>query len=127
MTQARINQLLAKLEDAYFEYDKATLSPEAVKALQSDSAELRDVLSKYPDYRLRIEGHCDERGSGEYNMGLGDRRAHAAMDYLTTAGIPSTQISVISYGKERPICREQSEDCWQKNRRAHLVGMTQNP
>ena len=125
-TQARINQLLTKLEDAYFEYDKATLSPDAVKALQSDSAELRDVLGKYPDYKLRIEGHCDERGSAEYNMGLGDRRAHAAMDYLSNVGIPTTQLSVISYGKERPICREQNEDCWQKNRRAHLLGMTQD-
>src|SRR5712671_5854566 len=72
-TRARIDQLLAKIEDAYFDYDKASLRPDAMKALQADSTELRDILKDYPDYKLTIEGHCDERGSAEYNLALGDR------------------------------------------------------
>ena len=120
-TRARIDQLLAKIEDAYFDYDKATLRPDALKALQADSTELRDILKDYPDYKLTIEGHADERGSAEYNVALGDRRAVAAKDYLVQVGIPSTQLSVISYGKERPVCQDQNENCWQKNRRIHIV------
>jgi peptidoglycan-associated lipoprotein len=121
-TQARINQILANLEDAYFDYDKAILRPDTLKVLQSNSSELRAIMDQYPDYKLTIEGHCDERGSAEYNVALGDKRAHAAMDYLVNVGIPTSQLSVISYGKERPICREQNEDCWQRNRRAHFIG-----
>ena len=101
-TRARIDQLLAKIEDAYFDYDKASLRPDAMKALQADSTELRDILKDYPDYKLTIEGHCDERGSAEYNVALGDRRAGAAKDYLVQVGIPSAQLDVISYGKEQP-------------------------
>ena len=121
-TQARINQILANLEDAYFDYDKAILRPDTLKVLQSNSSELRAILDQYPDYKLTIEGHCDERGSAEYNVALGDKRAHAAMDYLVNVGISTSQLSVLSYGKERPICREQNEDCWQRNRRAHFIG-----
>src|ERR1051326_2748677 len=77
-TRARIDQLLARIEDAYFDYDKHTLRPDAVKALQADSTELRDILKDYPTYKLTIEGHCDERGSAEYNVALGDQRARAA-------------------------------------------------
>ena len=102
-TRARIDELLAKIEDAYFDYDKATLRPDALKALQADSTELRDILKDYPDYKLTIEGHCDERGSAEYNLALGDRRAAAAKDYLVQVGIPAAQLNVISYGKERPV------------------------
>ena len=82
MTRTRIDQLLAKIEDAYFDYDKASLRPDTLKALQADSTELRDILKDYPDYKLTIEGHCDERGSAEYNVALGDKRAEAAEDYL---------------------------------------------
>ena len=121
-TQARINQILANLEDAYFDYDKAILRPDTLKVLQSNSSELRAILDQYPDYKLTIEGHCDERGSAEYNVALGDKRAHAAMDYLVNVGISTSQLSVLSYGKERPICREQNEDCWQRNRRAASLG-----
>jgi len=120
-TRARIDQLLARISDAYFDYDKHSLRPDAVQALQSDSTELRDILKNYPDYKLTIEGHCDERGSQQYNLALGDARAAAAKDYLVQVGIPSAQLSVISYGKERPVCDEHDEACWQKNRRVHIV------
>lgn len=126
-TRARIDELLARIEDAYFDYDKATIRPDAVKALQADSTELRTILAHYPDYKLTIEGHCDERGSEEYNIGLGDRRAAAAKEYLVEVGIPAGQLSVISYGKERPVCTEHDETCWQKNRRVHIVAMAQKP
>ena len=104
-TRARIDELLAKIEDAYFDYDKASLRPDALKALQADSAELRDILKDYPTYKLTIEGHCDERGSDEYNMALGDKRAEAAKDYLVQVGIPAEQLNVISYGKATPGLR----------------------
>ena len=124
-TRARIDQLLARINDAYFDYNKASLRPDALKALQSDSTELRDILKDYPTYKLTIEGHCDERGSAEYNMALGDKRAEAAKSYLVQIGIPSTQLSVISYGKEKPICDEHDEACWQRNRRIHIVAASQ--
>ena len=98
-------QLLASIEDAYFDYDKHTLRPDAINALQADSTELRDILKDYPDYKLTIEGHCDERGSAEYNLALGDARAKAAKDYLVQVGIPGDQLSIISYGKEQPGMR----------------------
>ena len=125
-TRARIDQLLAKIEDAYFDYDKATLRPDALKALESDSTELRDILKLYPDYKLTIEGHCDERGSAEYNMALGNKRAEAAKDYLVKVGIPSGQLPIVSYGKEHPVCEDHDEACWQRNRRIHIMAMNQN-
>jgi peptidoglycan-associated lipoprotein len=119
--QARIEELLAKIEDAYFDYDQHTLRPDAIQALQGDSAELRDIISQYPAYKLTIEGHCDERGSEEYNRALGDARAQAAKDYLVGVGISTNQLSVVSYGKDKPSCEDHSEACWQKNRRIHIV------
>jgi peptidoglycan-associated lipoprotein len=124
-TRARIDELLAKIEDAYFDYNKASIRPDALKALEADSTELRDILKDYPDYKLTIEGHCDERGSAEFNIGLGDRRAEAAKDYLVQVGIPSAQLNLVSYGKERPVCQEHDEECWQRNRRVHIVAMAQ--
>lgn len=120
-TRDRIDTLLARISDAYFDYDKHSLRPDAVKTLQADSTELRDILKDYPNYKLVIEGYADERGSDEYNMGLGDARAVAAKDYLVQVGIPAQQMSVISYGKERQVCTEHNETCWQKNRRIHIV------
>jgi peptidoglycan-associated lipoprotein len=122
-TRARIDQLLAKIEDAYFDYDKASLRPDALKTLEADSTELRDILKDYPKYKLTIEGHCDERGSAEYNIALGDKRAEAAKDYLVQVGIPTAQLNLISYGKEHPVCQEHDEACWQRNRRIHIVAM----
>ena len=119
--KARIEQLLARIEDAYFDYNAHTLRPDAIKALQSDSNELRDIISQYPDYKLTIEGHCDERGSEAYNLALGDARAKAAKDYLVGVGIASAQLNVLSYGKDKPICEDHDEACWQRNRRIHFV------
>jgi peptidoglycan-associated lipoprotein len=122
-TRARIEELLARIEDAYFDYNQHTLRPDAINALQADSTELRDILKDFPDYKLTIQGHCDERGSAEYNLALGDARAKAAKDYLAQVGIPDDQLSIISYGKDRPVCQEHDEACWQKNRRIHIVAM----
>jgi peptidoglycan-associated lipoprotein len=126
-TRARIDQLLSRIEDAYFDYDKAFLRPDALKALEADSTELRDILKDYPNYKLTIEGHCDERGSAEYNLALGDKRAEAAKDYLVQVGIPAAQLNLITYGKEHPVCQEHDEACWQRNRRIHILAMTQAP
>jgi len=122
-TRARINELLAKIEDAYFDYDRSSLRPDALSTLQADSTELRDILKDYPDYKLTIEGHCDERGSDEYNLALGDRRAQAAKNYLVQVGIPSSQLNLISYGKMQPVCSDHNEACWQRNRRIHILAM----
>jgi peptidoglycan-associated lipoprotein len=124
-TRARIDTLLARIEDAYFDYNQHTLRPDAIHALQSDSSELRDILKDYPDYKLTIEGYCDERGSAEYNMALGQERADSAKNYLVQVGIPSGQLATVSYGKEKPICDEHDEACWQKNRRIHIVADSQ--
>jgi len=120
-TQARIEELLARIEDAYFDYNQHALRPDAIQALQADSAELRDIIVQYPTYKLTIEGHCDERGSEAYNLALGDARAKAAKDYLVQVGIGTNQLAVVSYGKDKPVCDEHDEACWQKNRRIHIV------
>jgi len=124
-TRARIDTLLGRISDAYFDYDQHSLRPDAIKALETDSSELRDILKDYPDYKLSIEGHCDERGSAEYNMALGQERADAAKAYLVQVGIPSGQLATVSYGKEKPACDEHDEACWQKNRRIHIVADAQ--
>jgi peptidoglycan-associated lipoprotein len=125
-TRARIDQLLARIEDAYFDYNEHSLRPDAVKALQADSTELRDILKDYPNYKLTIEGYCDERGSAEYNIALGEKRAESAKDYLVQVGIPAGQLGVVSYGKEKPVCEDHDEACWQKNRRIHIVANATN-
>ena len=116
-----INTLLARLEDALFDYDKATIRTDASTALKDDVGVIRDILAKYPNQKLLIEGHADERGSQEYNLALGDRRARAAEEFLASMGIPTNQLTVISYGKERPVCTEDNESCYQRNRRAHMT------
>jgi peptidoglycan-associated lipoprotein len=123
-TRERIDTLLARISDAYFDYDKHELRPDAVKTLQADSTELRDILKDYPNYKLVIEGYADERGSDEYNLGLGDARAESAKNFLVQVGIPAQQMSVISFGKERQICTDHNEACWQKNRRIHIVAQS---
>jgi peptidoglycan-associated lipoprotein len=120
-TRARIDELLARIQDAYFDYNDHKLRPDALKTLESDATELRNIIVQYPDYGLTIEGYCDERGSEEYNLALGDARARAARDYLQGVGIPGTQLKTISYGKEKQLCTDHDEDCWQKNRRIHIV------
>ena len=119
-----LNDSLARLSDALFDFDKSTIRPDATTALQKDSGVVRDILADYPSQKLVIEGHCDERGSDEYNMALGDRRARAAEEFLVTMGISSNQLSVVSFGKDRPVgrsARRPLNPCWQRNRRAHLT------
>src|SRR5712691_2361439 len=119
--RARLNEILARLADALFDYDKSMIRADASNALRDDVGVIRDILSNYPSQKLLIEGHCDERGSDEYNLALGDRRARAAEDFLAGLGIPNTQLTVISYGKARPVCTDTGENCWQMNRRAHVT------
>jgi peptidoglycan-associated lipoprotein len=119
--RATLNERLARLEDALFDYDKATIRSDASMVLKDDVGVVRDILANYPTQKLVIEGNADERGSSEYNLALGDKRARAAQEFLTTMGIPDAQLTVISYGKEHPICTDQTEACWQKNRRAHIT------
>ncbi len=119
--RATLEASLARLEDALFDYDKATIRTDASVALKDDVNVIREILSNYPNQKLLIEGHADERGSEEYNRALGDRRAKAVEEFLTSMNIPVVQLTVISYGKERPVCTDESESCWQRNRRAHVT------
>jgi len=109
-----------KVQDIFFDYDKADIRPNDMSTLQNNAAFLR----QNGNVRFTIEGHCDERGSAEYNLGLGDRRANAAKEFLVQQGIQASRINVISYGEEKPVCRDQTEQCYQMNRRAHF---TYNP
>ncbi len=120
-TKARIQDLLNRIQDVYFDYDRHNLRPDAQSTLQADATTLRQILSQYPTYKLTVEGFCDERGSDEYNLALGDSRAEKAREFLETLGLPATQLGTVSFGKERPVCTEHSEACWQKNRRAHIT------
>jgi peptidoglycan-associated lipoprotein len=120
-TRANIQELLNRIQDAYFDYDKHTLRPDAEVALKRDAQTLSDIIRQYPDFKLTVEGHCDARGSEEYNLALGDARAKQAKEYLATLGLPENQLQLISYGKDRPVCNDQDEACWQKNRRAHVT------
>jgi peptidoglycan-associated lipoprotein len=104
------------LGDVYFAFDRWALTKEGKKALDQNA----EVLKEHPTDKLLIEGHCDERGSREYNLVLGEKRAQATRRYLEALGI-TNPVSVTSYGKERPVCTEQNESCYWKNRRAHLV------
>jgi peptidoglycan-associated lipoprotein len=119
-TSKALEDYLNKLLDAYFDYDKADLRTDAQTALNNDSSELRSLLKEFPNTKFVVEGNCDERGSAEYNLALGERRAKAAEEFLVQIGVPAVRLTTISYGQERPICTDHDENCWQKNRRAHL-------
>ena len=103
------------VRDAFFDYDKADIRMDAQQVLTANA----EWLKSHPSVSFTIEGHCDERGSEEYNLGLGDRRAAAAKNFLVNLGISADRINTISYGKSRQQCSEATEDCWQQNRRAH--------
>jgi len=105
------------VQDIYFDYDKADIRGDQQSALQGDIA----FLKQHPGIHFTIEGHCDERGSTEYNLALGDNRASAVRNALAQAGVGADAMKTISYGKEKPFCTESSESCWQQNRRGHLV------
>jgi peptidoglycan-associated lipoprotein len=119
-TSKQLEDYLNRLLDAYFDYNKSDLRTDAQTALNNDSSELRSLLKEFPNTKFVIEGNCDERGSAEYNLALGDRRAKAAEEFLVQIGVPAVRLSTISYGQERPVCTDHDENCWQKNRRAHL-------
>jgi peptidoglycan-associated lipoprotein len=108
---------MQEVRDAYFDLDKADIRPDARIALEKTAA----FLKGYPQAHVTIEGHCDERGSTEYNLALGDRRANAVKQYLVNLGIPAANLNTVSFGKEKPFCMESNESCWQQNRRGHFI------
>ncbi len=104
-------------KDVYFDYDKSDIRGDQQAAIQADA----QFFNQHPNMNFTVEGHCDERGSTEYNIALGDKRATAVKSALAAAGVNSSRIKTISYGKEKPFCTESNEACWQQNRRGHLV------
>jgi peptidoglycan-associated lipoprotein len=114
------DRLSSSVQDAYFDYDKSDIRGDAQGVLQQDASAIKSILADFPNATIVVEGHCDDRGSAEYNLGLGDRRASAAKDFLVQLGVPADRLKTISYGKERPQCTDENESCWQKNRRAHF-------
>jgi len=105
------------VKDIYFDYDTDAIRPDQQSSLQGDA----QFLSQHPNIQFTVEGHCDERGSTEYNLALGDRRASAVKNALVQAGVAAGRVKTISYGKEKPFCTESNESCWQQNRRGHFV------
>jgi peptidoglycan-associated lipoprotein len=112
-----------EIQDIFFDYDKSEVREDARATLQRNADALKAILGDFPSAVVSIEGHCDERGSAEYNLGLGDRRAASVREFLIQVGVPGDRLKPISYGKEKPVCTEESESCWQRNRRAHFVGV----
>lgn len=106
--------------DIHFDFDRYDLNAEAKKTLKT----LADWMARNSNAKIEIEGHCDERGTSEYNLALGAKRAQAAKDYLTSLGVSASRFSTISYGKELPLCKESTEECWLKNRRGHFVAVS---
>jgi peptidoglycan-associated lipoprotein len=117
VTQTDEELFAANVKDVFFDYDSYAIRADAQQQVAADAA----FLKQHPTWKFTIEGHCDERGSTEYNLALGDSRANAARDALTQAGVSAGNIKTISYGKEKPFCNESNEACWQQNRRAHFV------
>jgi peptidoglycan-associated lipoprotein len=107
----------APLADALFDYDSSTIRADAQAVLQKNA----EFLRRWPSTRITIEGHADSRGTNEYNLGLGERRAAAVRDYLVSLGIAGDRMVTLSRGEETPVCTEENEACWQRNRRGHFV------
>ncbi len=105
------------LGDVYFDFDKSELREDARERLARNAEWLRS----HPEFEVTLEGHCDERGTNEYNLALGERRAAAARDYIVSLGVPANRLRTITYGEERPQCTASDESCWAKNRRAHFL------
>ncbi|HZS52799.1 MAG TPA: OmpA family protein [Bryobacteraceae bacterium] len=114
-------QILAQqVQDIHFDYDKSDIRAEDQPTLQGDANALKQIFSQDSNFIVTIEGHCDERGSAEYNLALGDRRASATKEALVSMGVPGDKLKTISYGKERPLCTDATEECYARNRRAHF-------
>jgi peptidoglycan-associated lipoprotein len=105
------------LKAIYFDFDKSVIRPDMARILDANI----DWMKSNPDALILIEGHCDERGTNEYNLALGDRRAKATMDYLAARGVAGARLTTISYGEERPVCAGHTAACWDRNRRAHFL------
>ena len=108
---------IADLKDIHFDFDKYDIRPGDAKTLDGNAG----WLKSNPNHLVLIEGHCDERGTNEYNLALGERRAKSTMNYLVSQGVQASRITIISYGEERPLCTQKTEECWAKNRRAHFL------
>lgn len=106
-----------KLDSIYFDFDKSNIRGDAQEILKKNA----EILKGAQGVRVRIEGNCDERGTNEYNMALGERRANSARDYLVNLGIDRNILTTVSYGEEKPVCTEHNESCWSKNRRVDFV------
>ena len=117
MPIALANHVSLYQEDIYFDFDKSILTP----AAQDNLMQKAEWMRENPDAMVTIEGHCDDRGTNEYNLALGDRRAESAKAFLVDLGIDASRLTTISYGEERPLCSEKTEECWAKNRRDHFV------
>jgi peptidoglycan-associated lipoprotein len=115
--KAPVTPATSPLKDIFFDFDRADLRADARDTLRANA----DWLKSNQSARIEIEGHCDERGTNEYNLALGAKRAQSAKDYLVSLGISGERLSTISYGEEIPVCREQEESCWRQNRRARFV------
>ena len=111
------NLFSQNVKDVYFDYDKSDVRGDQQSSVQADA----QFFSQHTNMNFTVEGHCDERGSTEYNLALGDKRASSVKNALTSAGVSASRIKTISYGKEKPFCTESNEACWQQNRRGHLV------
>jgi peptidoglycan-associated lipoprotein len=105
------------LADVFFDLDKSEIRDDARTSLQKDA----DWMKRWSSTQITLEGHCDPRGSAEYNLGLGSRRAAAVKDYLVNLGVSTGRVTVVSKGKEQPFCSDENESCWQQNRRGHFV------
>lgn len=119
--QSAAEMLAGQVKDVYFDYDKDDLREDQQATLQGDATALKQIFAAHPDFTVVIEGNCDERGSAEYNLGLGDRRSSKTKEALIALGVPADKMRTISYGKERPVCTDQSEDCYQRNRHCHFA------
>lgn len=115
------DRLATEVQDVYYDYDKSEVREDGRATLQRNAEALKAILKDFPNTTILMEGHCDERGSAEYNLGLGDRRVSSARDFLTQIGVSATGLRTVSYGKEKPQCTDATESCYQKNRRVHFA------
>lgn len=115
--ERRLMDAMNRMQTVYFDFDKYNLRDDAKRALENNA----DIMRENPELNVKIEGHCDERGTNEYNLALGEKRAKAARDYLTRLGIDAGRLSIISYGEERPVDPRHTEEAWSLNRRDEFV------